>query len=235
MTTSTGLALNCSAFIPSWVIIKTIIFGISTALAVFDTYTDWEVVLRFKDAGLNNPHLPQNEHWTRAWFLFATVGTILTVTSIFHDTTVLLYSWYKFYKEKCCTSGKTDNNTSDSNPDVSGISQFKVEENSHPKSKEDEVSDPLKCCFRHGWNATTRNETLGAIALWCQDVPMLTMSVIFALIQNSCKTPDIRDTTSLYQSICISVTAAIYSCFLLETSVLMCTIHLQCSRQTSRN
>ena len=226
VTTSTGLALNCSGFAPAWVFVKTIIFAITTGLAVFDTYTDWEVVLRFEETGFNNPLLPHNEHWTRAWFLFATIGTILTVTSIFHDSTVLLYSWYKSCKKLCCVSFKCckkekSSPTSSTTNTISAdsrvhASEYELRTDSESdeseveaKDDKDEISDPFKCCFRHGWNVTTRNETLGAITLWFQDVPMLTISVLFALVQNSCKTPDTRDASPILQSVGISATASV--------------------------
>ena len=64
------------------------------------------------------------------------------------------------------------------------------EEEGKEKDVAGEITDPLKWCFRKGWNSTTRNEALGAIILWFQDVPMLTMSVLYAFSQTSCKTPE---------------------------------------------
>ena len=239
VATSTGLALESSVFAPSWVFVKTIIFTISTALAVFDTYTDWEVVLNFRETGLNNPLLLHNEHWTRAWFLFATIGTILIVTSILHEGTVLIYSIYKSCQKICCnvscrccknrkaslitssrstasifltddleTQTQTDSNTLVSSYELVDLDSQSDESEVEVKEDKDEISDPFKCCFRHGWNVTTRNETLGAITLWFQDIPMLTMAVLLAWVQNTCKTPDTRDVSPILQSVGISATAS---------------------------
>ena len=90
MSTATGLCLTLSDFSPSWVILQAAIFLVSAGLAVFDTYTDWGVVLTFREVGFNNPLLPPNVHWLRAWFLFASIGTVLTAISVFQDGLSLL-------------------------------------------------------------------------------------------------------------------------------------------------
>ncbi len=64
-------------------------------------------------------------------------------------------------------------------------------------------ADPYRC----GCNVVTRNETLGAIALWFQDVPMLTIAVLYAFSQFTCKTPDIRNVSPILRDIGISATA----------------------------
>ena len=43
---------------------------------------------------------------------------------------------------------------------------------------DDEVIDACKCCYRCGWNFTTRAETTANF--WFQDVPMLTLAVLYA-------------------------------------------------------
>ena len=88
------------------------------------------------------------------------------------------------------------------------------------EKEEDEIPDPLKCCFRHGWNGATRNETLGAITLWFQDIPMLTLAVLFALVARSCKTPDGSDASPVLLDVGISATAAVAaSCWRLLRSI----------------
>ena len=90
VTTSTGLMLNCSGFAGCLLRQSSLLYPLAW-LCSTHTQTGGAQI---RGDWLNNPFLPHNEHWTHAWFLFATIGTILTVTFIFHDTTVLLYSWY---------------------------------------------------------------------------------------------------------------------------------------------
>ena len=98
--------MEFSGFAPGWVFLQTIIFVISAALAVFDTYTDWDVVFKFQETGFNNPLLPEDSHWVHAWFFFASVGTLLTVVSILHDGIDLLYAYYKSCQKHCCKTSK---------------------------------------------------------------------------------------------------------------------------------
>ncbi len=102
ISTATGLGLECTGFSPPWVLLQTIIFTISTVLAVFDTYTDWEVVLNFQEVGFNHPLLPPDDNWLRAWFLFAAFGTVLSVISIGHEGIDILFSLYKSCQKRCC-------------------------------------------------------------------------------------------------------------------------------------
>ncbi len=157
--------IPCSHFI-----IQFIAFLISTGLAVFDTYTDWQVVLNFRDNGFNNPLLPRDDVWLITWLTFAGIGTLLTVFSILHELISLL-----------CTYGCADD--------------------------EDE-RDALNCCFKRGWNAATRNETLSALTLWFQELPILVLSVLFVYTQFSCKSPQPIDLTADFLDVCISVTVA---------------------------
>ena len=190
-------------------------FFISTGLAFFDVYTAWEVALNFKETGLNNPLLPHSVsvHWANVWVFFAFIGTILTVISIIHDFIDLLYTLYKCCQKRCCSSRMQGD---------SGVSyrrweelkqtqeeEFEVEEKDDKEENEEEISDPFKCCFRKGWNPATRAETLGALTLWFKDAPLMTMSVLYVLIQHSCKTPDTKDVTPLLLDVGISVTAAV--------------------------
>ena len=93
-------------------------------------------------------------------------------------------------------------------------------DSSDNEEQEDEIPDPLKCCFRHGWNGTTRNETLGALTLWFQDIPMLTLSVLFAIVTTTCKTPDGSDASPVLLDVGISATAAVAaSCWRLLRSI----------------
>lgn len=105
--TTAGLCLNFSDFAPEWVTLETIFFLISTGLAVFDTYSDWKVVLDFKNDGFNNPLLPPNDHWLYAWLLFASLGTFLTLISFFQDGHCLLYSVNGCCKKHCCEPSRS--------------------------------------------------------------------------------------------------------------------------------
>ena len=154
MSTATGLCLNFSDFAPEWVVLQTILFLISTGLAVFDTYTDWEVVLDFKDVGFNNPLLPPNDHWLRAWLLFASIGTFLTFISFLQDGHSLLYTMYGSCKKRCCKSS-TPKETYE-------LDDFKdKEKEGRDAEDDDDIDDPCKCCYHCGCNSATRNETLG--------------------------------------------------------------------------
>ena len=223
VSTATGLCLNFSDFSPSWVFLQTILFIISTGLSVFDTYTDWIVVLNFKEFGFNNPLLPSSIeiHWLHAWLLFTSIGTILTVISVLHDALVLFYSMFKSCKKHCsckpckkhcCRLHSNDSYELNQTITVTLTESLLTDDNNEEKAGEDgkdEVDDPCKPCYRCGCNVVTRNETLGAIALWFQNVPMLTIAVLFAFSQSSCKTPEIKDVGPILQDIGISAIAAV--------------------------
>ena len=203
LSTAAGLGMEFSGFAPGWVFLQTIIFTISTALAVFDTYTDWGVVLNFKETGFNNPLLPRDDHWLRAWFFFASLGTLLTTISVLHDGIDLLYAYYKSCQKHCCKCSRDRYATEGFEMKEKGLKDDEKEES------EEEIEDPCKCCFRHGWNGTTRNETLAAITLWFQDVPMLTLAVLYAFSQSTCKTPEPRDVTGSLLDVGISAIASL--------------------------
>lgn len=78
-----------------------------------------------------------------------------------------------------------------------------------PKEDTEDIDDPCSCCFRRGWNETTRSETLGTLALWLQDFPMLLLAFLYTFSQTTCKTPDPRDTTPALLDIGISASAAV--------------------------
>ena len=205
MSTATGICLEFSGFTPSWVILQTFLFLVSTGIAVYDSYTDWEVVLNFQQVGFNNPLLPRSNHWLRAWYLFAAIGTFLTVISVLHDALNLLYTTCKTCKKRCCNSevGKKQSYEM-------GII---IEEKSSADDDDDddddeEIDDPCKPCYRCGYNNTTRSEMLSAFTLWFQDVPMLTLAVLYAFSQTTCKTPESKDVTPFLLDIGISATVA---------------------------
>ena len=108
VSTATGCCLEITNFSPPWIAAQSIIFLISTGLSVFDTWTDWEVVKDFEEVGFSHPLLPHDVHWLRAWYLFASIGTILTIIAFLHDGISLLYSVYL----SCC-AGSTDEFTID--------------------------------------------------------------------------------------------------------------------------
>ena len=140
------------------------------------------------------------------------VGTVLTAVSVFQDGLSLLYTTYRSCKKHCCCSSccretPGNNLTRDlaaENPDERGRDCKK----SRDKESDDEIDDPCKCCYHCGCNVATRNETLGAITLWFQDIPMLTIAVLYAFSQSTCKVPDSRDVTPVLRDIGISALAA---------------------------
>ena len=197
MSTATGLCLEFSGFTPSWVILQTFLFLISTGIAVYNSYTDWEVVLNFQQVGFNNPLLPRSIHWLRAWYLFAAIGTFLTVISVLHDALDLLYTTCKTCKKRCCNSEAQKKEES-----------YEMDLLGKTKDDDEEIDDPCKPCYRCGYNNTTRSETLNAFTLWFQDVPMLTLAVLYAFSQTTCKTPEPKDVTPFLLDIGISVSVA---------------------------
>ena len=197
MSTATGLCLEFSGFTPSWVILQTFLFLVSTGIAVYNTYTDWEVVLNFQQVGFNNPLLPRSIHWLRAWYLFAAIGTFLTVISVLHDALDLLYTTCKTCKKRCCNSEAKKKEES-----------YEMDLLGKIKDDDEEIDDPCKPCYRCGYNNTTRSETLSAFTLWFQDVPMMTLAVLYAFSQTTCKTPESKDVTPFLLDIGISVSVA---------------------------
>ena len=86
-----------------------------------------------------------------------------------------------------------------------------MEQEKEGKSEDDEIDDPFLPCYRCGCNLTTCNETLGLLNLWFHTVPMLTISVLYALTQLTCKAPDRRDVSPMVRNVAISMTAACVS------------------------
>lgn len=86
-----GLCMEFSTSFPiSWVLLQTTLF-----LTTFDTYSDWKMVYDFSTDGFDNPLLPRNDTWLYTWFVFASIGTILTLMSFLHDGLDLLYECRK--------------------------------------------------------------------------------------------------------------------------------------------
>ena len=189
-----------TSFPMSWVLLQTSLFLISTVITIFDTYSDWKVVYDFHVDGFDNPLLPRNDVWLYTWFIFASIGTIFTLISFFHDGLDLRYEFRKssgHYDVKKRTAATNRMAVQDS---------FQMElEN----DEEDvEINDCSKCCYRFGWNSTTRTETLSALTLWFQDFPMLALAVLFAFSQITCKTPVKRNTTDILKDVGISAAVA---------------------------
>ena len=194
-------------------LIRIILYLVGTGLGIFDTYTDWELVLQFEKNGFNHPLLPRNLHWLRAWYFFAILGTIFTVISISNETIDILYSLWLFcrkYLWRCCrkTHGKmrANNNTHNvmfemkerNNANNTHMSETDKKEKVEKKGDTDEseavvITDACRCCYHCGWNFTTRAETVAKFSLWLQDVPMLTLAVLYAFSQSTCKLPEVRD------------------------------------------
>ena len=264
--TGTGLCLECSGdFAPGFLIIQFALLLIGSGLSIFDTVTDWNIVIQFRDQGFQNPLLPIDINWLHAWYLFAAIGTILTTITVFHETLDMLHSLWHSCKRCCCKSGKSykllqenqenvelpskteDNSTtgggkpteeqgsennhqdhqyhlyqdgSSENTCTGGKDKSKENtsnktengtnsESTSTDSEEDEtIEDACKCCYRFGWNFTTRAETLSFLSLWFHDVPMLTMAVLYAFSQSTCKLPEREDVSDELLSIGISATAS---------------------------
>jgi hypothetical protein len=219
-----GLAWNCkdiTCWVNVHVVVEIIFFLIGTGLSVFNTRTDWIVVLSYQELGFNNPLLPRSIDWLRALFLFASIGTILTTITVLHDGLVLLYFVYKKVMIPQCkrlsdryAPNETENMRNlqenliqEDNPNTQQGEEFQKEDVKDPP-KPDDTTDPLKPCYRCGCNVGTRNENLGCIGLWFQDVPMLTIAVLYAFSQTTCRVPDNRDVTPFLRDIGISATAA---------------------------
>lgn len=207
VTTATGLCLNISDFAPGWVILKTIVFFISAGISAFDTYTDWRMVMIFRKVGFNNPLIPPSVHWLRAWYLFAVIGTVLTIVTILHDVIVLLYSVYMSFKKQC---SKHVMSHSSRHLEYGGSGRGQTQEDSESDDG-GEISDPCRPCYHFGCNVASRSETLSALSLFFQDIPMVTIAVLYALSQTKCKTPEYRDISPIYRDVIISIVASMIS------------------------
>ena len=272
--TGAGLCLECSGdFAPGFLIVQIVLLLIGSGLSIFDTITDWNIVIQFRDQGFQNPLLPTDINWLHAWYLFAAVGTIFTAITVFHESLDLLHSMWHTCK-RCCSKSrkhyrvltgkeegvampsKTEDSSSTaesqedgsennrdhsdhqyhlyqdgSNENILGDKDENKTEDANdkndrtenitgttcPQSKatdsednddDDTIDDACKCCYRFGWNFTTRAETLSFLSLWFHDVPMLTMAVLYAFAQSTCKLPDREDVTGELLSIGISATAS---------------------------
>ena len=279
--TGTGLCLECSGdFAPGFLIVQIVLLLIGSGLSIFDTITDWNIVIQFRDHGFQNPLLPIDINWLRAWYLFAVIGTILTAITVFHETLDVLHSMWHTCKQCCCKSGKRyrvlkekeernieempnkteDSNTTQgkqtaesqedesegtdrdhrdhqyhlyqdgSNENINtgdkdenkkdtndrndhterGTGTTAQTENKDANSEDDDeiIDDACKCCYRYGWNFTTRAETLSFLSLWFHNVPMLTMAVLYAFSQSTCKLPEREDVTGELLNVGISATAS---------------------------
>ena len=195
-------------------LVRLILYLVSTGLGIFDTYTDWELVLQFQRNGFNHPLLRLDLHWLRAWYFFAILGTIFTIFSISNETIDIFYSLWLFswkYLCRCCrkTNVKKDNNNThndmfemkkrnDTDNTWSSETEKEKAEREQEVEETDEdvvITDACKCCYRCGWNFTTRAKTVAKLSLWLQDVPMLMLAVLYAFSQTSCKLPEAKDVT----------------------------------------
>ena len=194
-------------------LVRLILYLVSTGLGIFDTYTDWELVLQFQRNGFNHPLLRLDLHWLRAWYFFAILGTIFTIFSISNETIDIFYSLWLFswkYLCRCCrktnVKKKDNNNThndmfemkkrNDTDNTWSSETEKEKAEKEQKVEETDEdvvITDACKCCYRCGWNFTTRAETVAKLSLWLQDVPMLVLAILYVFSQTSCKLPEARD------------------------------------------
>ena len=193
-----GTCFKMKDLAPSWILIKTPIFLIATGLAVFDTYTDWKVVVAFREHVIDNPLIVHNPNWLRSWYFFTVVGTILTVVTLLHDGINLVYSMFLCCSKSCCKTKKSQIVTK--NVEESEISKGEGEgktevekegktEVEKEKSKDETITDPCRCCYRWGFNVVTRIETLSYLQLWFQNIPLLVISILYAATKVTCETP----------------------------------------------
>ena len=84
---------------PGIFLVRIILYLVGTGLGIFDTYTDWGLVLQFQRNGFNHPLLRLDLNWLRAWYFFAILGTIFTVISISNETIDIFYSLWLFYRK----------------------------------------------------------------------------------------------------------------------------------------
>ena len=199
-------------YAPGIFLFRLILYLVGTGLGIFDTYTDWELVLQFQKHGFNHPLLPIDLNWLRAWYFFAILGTIFTVISISNESIDIFYSLWLFsqkYLCRCCRKnhhGEMKINNTDTHNVVFEMKERNNTNNTHSAEKEktekkeeaDEaeavvITDACRCCYHCGWNFTTRAEAVAKFSLWLQDVPMLTLAVLYAFTQTSCKLPENRD------------------------------------------
>ena len=227
--------------------VRAVLFLIGIGLGMFDTVTDWQLVIRFSQHGFNHPLLPIDVNWLRAWALFAAIGTVLFVASLTNETIDLLHSLWLVNKK--CGSRKSPR-TSRKDTKMNAKKQmneninfetrqkdavihvtnygFKESEEKEKYGEKDDdkeeittVNDGCRCCYRCGWNFTTRAETLGKLSLWFQDVPMLTISVLYAFSQTTCKLPEVRDVSGDMFNVGLSAVASVLAVsFRLARSVL---------------
>ena len=210
-------SLLAKDYAPGIFLVRIILYLVGTGLGIFDTYTDWGLVLQFQRNGFNHPLLRLDLNWLRAWYFFAILGTIFTMISISNETIDIFYSLWLFcrkylisriYRSSCCGK-KHEENWKEANnythnitfdmKERNGITKTRLE-NEKPEKKDeiDEsedvvITDACRCCYHCGWNFTTRAETIAKFSLWFQDVPMLTLAVLYAFSQSTCKLPEVRD------------------------------------------
>jgi hypothetical protein len=206
-------SLLAKDYAPGIFLVRIVLYLVGTGLGIFDTYTDWELVLQFQRNGFNHPLLRLDLNWLRAWYFFAILGTIFTVISISNETIDIFYSMWLFCRKylRCCRK-KHGENWKEINNNTHNVAFEMKERNGHgaarktqlenekPAKKEeiDEtedvvITDACRCCYHCGWNFTTRAETIAKFSLWFQDVPMLTLAVLYAFSQSTCKLPEVRD------------------------------------------
>ena len=223
MSTKSKISSFLSKDYAPWLfLIRIILYLVSTGLGIFDTYTDWELVLQFQRNGFNHPLLGLDLNWLRAWYFFAILGTIFTVLSVSNESIDIFYSLWLFCQKYCCklcrhyrkmnkvkkASTKVSFEMMESKP----ASETEKERDKEEKNMEEDeavvITDACRCCYQCGWNFTTRGETLGKFSLWLQDVPMLTLAVLFAFSQTTCKLPEMKDVSGDLFNVGVSALAS---------------------------
>ena len=145
--------------LPSWVFLEVILFVGSLGVTVFDTVTDWQVVVLFDE--FYNSTL--SGHVAPAWYTLVFIGTVLTAVSIAHDLLILICSTYASYRNR---EAKKANQPP-----------------AYPGEFHDCLLDSPYSC---GLNVVTRREVLGVITLWLQDGPLLAFAYFFSAV-DSCR------------------------------------------------
>ena len=202
-------------FTPGYLLIRIISFLVGAGLGIFDSVTDWQLVIRFQENGFNHPLIPINLSWLHALYIFASIGVVLTAITQLNESMHLFYKIREACKDGLCRCKSSGSRGSNKNNLIQEDEHCSMDYEMKEERKDDSVDtsevvikDACKCCYRYGWNFTTRAETLAKFSLWFQDVPMLTLAIMYAYSQSTCKLPEVRDVTGDLFSVGLSAVAS---------------------------
>ncbi len=151
------------------IVLKALIFFISTVFIAFEIY---EEIISYKDQHF----LHENNDMRTAWEIFGTIGFFLSVLQLLVSFVGLLLAVCKW----CCCTRKQHNEYELVAVDEGGLAKS---DRRHSRRQ------PENCLM--GWNDSTRNDFMGSLIIWFQDIPFLIIYVI-GLYSNS-KTSESSD------------------------------------------